>query len=260
MSSAIRSSTPAWVTESLAARASTAVSLWLLEPVQQEHAEREHRDEGDQRPGRGQHAYPEAPGSAHAATVGVCAPGAARRDCKDRLGRLCPCRHLRLYPATPNPPTPSASSPFRRICWARPAPTVACAGSTRRGSGRWAGRPRSCFSLPYVEFLHPEDRAKVARLRRAARAPAARREPADRGAGAPQGRELSLAADQRRGGRRRRSRWCISRARTSPTCTRRSRCSPVSARARSGAPRSSSAPTPSWSASPRSSRTTCASR
>ena len=44
--------------------------------------------------------------------------------------------------------------------------------------------PAELYARPYLDFLHPDDRAKVGRLRRAARAHAARREPADRGAGA----------------------------------------------------------------------------
>ena len=88
------------------------------------------------------------------------------------------------YPVTPKPPTPSVSSRCRRTCWARRTPTGACAGSTRRGSARWAGRPGAVLA-PVRRLPAPRRSRQDDRLRGAARAHADRREPADRGAGAP---------------------------------------------------------------------------
>ena len=63
-------------------------------------------------------------------------------------------------PAAPKPPMPSVSSRSPRTCSEPLTPTATCAGSTRPGSGRPAGRPAELYERPYLEFMHPEDRGE----------------------------------------------------------------------------------------------------
>ena len=90
--------------------------------------------------------------------------------------------------------------------------------------------PAELYERPYLDFMHPEDRAQGRAVRPAARAHAARRVAAGRGAGAVQGRLLPLVPLQRRGRRRRRSRSSTCRRWTSPTSSRPSSSSRASAR------------------------------
>ena len=119
--------------------------------------------------------------------------------------------------------------------------------------------PAELYERPYLEFMHPQDRAKVmAFAERLEHMPRGESEEVEARALCRDGsyRWFRCAARSSPTGR---SRSSISRRRTSPTCARRSTSSRASGRARCAGPPSSSAPTPSSSASPRSSRTTCAS-
>ena len=151
-SSASRSSTPACVTESLAARALTADALWLCRPssrtpnvISETTAVRAAAASTRRRRPQGRRTGPLYGPVARAGwrpqiSRGLPVPAAT--------GRIAPSRPPRPnYPAAAKkPPTPSVSSPSRRTCWAPPTPTVTCAGSTPRGSAPRAGRRRSSTS------------------------------------------------------------------------------------------------------------------
>ena len=143
----------------------------------------------------------------------------------------------------------STSVPRRRRSRPRRASVRAVAGSAGRGGRRRApalgqrgvgahdglDAARSCYARPYVDFLHPEDRAKmIAFAERLEHMPPGESLQIEARARRRDG-DLPLAARSARRSPTARSRWSTCRAPTSPTCTRRSSSSRASARARSGA-------------------------